>query len=40
MGKAFEASIHVMYILVLYAVYELCLTLESVRILIWPCNGN
>ena len=26
------------YILVLYAVYELCLTLDGVRIFIWPCN--
>ena len=28
------------YILVLYAVYELCLTLECDRIFIWPCNWN
>ena len=26
------------YILVLYAVDELCLTLDGVRIFIWPCN--
>ena len=29
-----------MYILMIYAVYELCLTLECVRIFIWPCNWN
>ena len=28
------------YILMIYAVYELCLTLEGVRIFIWPCNWN
>ena len=28
------------YILMIYAVYELCLTLEGVRIFIWPCNLN
>ena len=27
-------------ILMIYAVYELCLTLEGVRIFIWPCNWN
>ena len=26
------------YILMLYAVYELCLTLECDRIFIWPCT--
>ena len=26
------------YIFVLYAVYELCLTLDGVRIFIWLCN--
>ena len=28
------------YILMIYAVYELCLTLDGVRIFIWPCNWN
>ena len=27
-------------ILMIYAVYELCLTLECDRIFIWPCNWN